>query len=424
MPDLRALLDIPEIPLGSAGLAGAIPTLVERYERGERISRTPVFGGQMVFLVGPEMNRHVLSTGRHQFSNHAGWSQVFGDPPNLVTLDGDAHDQQRRSAAPAFQVKRMDGYLPMIDAEIQARIADWGDRPEVDVYEETRVLTFDLAARAFLGMAPGEELDLIREGYLVDLGLQRRGARRDAEQLLKRKIAERRDGDQDDALALLTRHVNEDGSTLDDEHLVAHARFLLQAGYETSASLGAWSLYLLIVHPEYRARVRAELADNPPGDPPTYDEIRRLEVIDRLTMEAERLYPPVPYGPRGTAEDIELHGYRLPEGTLVSYAIAASHLLPSYWQNPGEFDPDRFAPPREEHKQDPYVLVGFGGGPRRCIGMSFARAELALLVARVCARYELEAVEGGGVTQSFGITARPLGGMRLRAKLRAAIVGR
>ena len=423
MSDSRSFDDIPEIPLGTAGLAGVTPTLVERFERGQRITRAPIFGGQMVFLVGPEMNRHVLTTGRHRFSNHQGWGMVFGEPPNLVTLDGEPHDQQRRSAAPAFQTKRMDGYLPMVDEEIRARIADWGDRDEVDVYEETRRLTFDLAARAFLGMEPGPELELIREGYLVDLGLQRRGARTDAEALLKRKIAERREGEHDDALALLARHVNEDGSTLSDDQVVAHAKFLLQAGYETSASLGAWSLYLLIVHPEYRERVIAELAEHSLGDPPMHDEIRQLEVIDRLTMEAERLYPPVGFGPRGTAEAIEVEGYHLPAQTFVFYAIGASHMLPSYWQNPTEFDPDRFAPPREEHKKDPYVMVGFGGGPRRCIGMTFARAELALLVARVFERYELEAVEGIEVTQSFGITARPLNGMRLRARPRAEALG-
>ena len=423
MADRRLLYDIPQVALGSAGLAGlgsAIPRLVELYERGERLGRVPILTGQMVLLVGPEMNRRVLTTGRHQFSNHDGWGMIFGEPPNLVTLDGEPHDQQRRSAAPAFQVKRMDGYLPMVDFEIQRRIADWGERDEVDVYEETRELTFDLAARAFLGMEPGEEMDVLREGYLVDLARQRKGARRDAEELLKGKIAVRREGDQDDALALLTRHMNEDGSSLSDAQLIAHARFLLHAGYATSASLGAWSLYMLIVYPDYRDRVMAELAASPLSNPTTYEEIKSLVVIDHLTMETERLYPPVPLGPRGLAEDVELEGYHLPKGTFAAYAIAASHLLPSIWANPTEFDPDRFAAPREEHKKDPYALVGFGGGPRRCLGMTFARAELALLIARVCARYDLETVDGNPVTQSFGIESKPQGGMRLRARPRAA----
>jgi cytochrome P450 len=114
-------------------------------------------------------------------------------------------------------------------------------------------------------------------------------------------------------------------------------------------------------------------------------------------------------------EPVQAAGHDLPAGTLVSYSIGASHMLPSYWKDPEAFDPDRFAPPREEHKQDPYLLVGFGGGPRRCLGMTFARAEISLMVARVWARYELQAVEGAEVEQLFGITARPLKGMRMRA---------
>lgn len=422
--EARPFENIPEIPLAAAGLAGAIPILVDRYEAGQRISRGPIFGDrQMVFLVGPELNRHVLTTGRHQFSNYGGWGMMFEDPPHLGTLDGEPHDQQRRSAAPAFQVKRMDGYLPMIDAEIQRRIADWPERDEVDVYEETRELTFDLAARAFLGIQPGPELETIRAGYYVDLGRQKRGARRDADALFLRKIAERREGAHDDALALLSRHVNEDGSSLTDAQLISHARFLLQAGYETSASLGAWCLHLLFANDDYRKRVMAELEACPLGNPASYEEIRRLEVLDRLSMEVERLYPPVPYGLRGTTEDVEVGGYQVPPNTLVSYGIGASHHLPSFWQDPDRFDPDRFAPPREEHKQDAYLMVGFGGGPRRCIGMTFARAEIALFVARVCASYDMTPVEGVEVKQLFGVTARPLGGMRMRASRRASGAG-
>jgi cytochrome P450 len=129
----------------------------------------------------------------------------------------------------------------------------------------------------------------------------------------------------------------------------------------------------------------------------------------------------VPYGPRGVAQDVEVEGYLLRPGPMVMYAIASAHLLPSLWQDPERFDPDRFAPPREEQKQDPYALVGFGGGPRRCIGMTFARAELITLVARVLETYRLEPVPDHKVVQSYGITARPLGGMRLRALPRVAV---
>jgi cytochrome P450 len=394
---------------------------VAGYEQGQHVFRSSIVGNELVFLVGPEANRSVLTTDRESYSHHGGWGVVFGEPPNLLTLDGDDHADQRKGVWPAFTAKRMDEYLPLVDEAIQARIEPWIDRPEVDAYEETRELTFDLAARAFLGVRPGEELDAIRQQYLASLGSQRPGARRAGEALLLEKIRERRERPFDDAMGLLTQHVRPDGRPLSDAELIAHARFLLQAGYETTASLGAWALYLLTVNRDYERRVSQEVERHPLSSPPTHEELRGLEQIDRLILETERLYPPVPYGPRGVAQPTVVEGYQIQPGPIVMYAIASTHRLPSLWRDPETFDPDRFAPPREEHKRDPYSLVGFGGGPRRCVGMTFARLELILLVARVLGTYRMEPVPDHEVVQSFGITARPLGGMRLRALPRVAV---
>jgi cytochrome P450 len=421
MTDPKPIHEAPEIRLGPTGLAGAVPALVAGHEHGQHVFRSSYVGGDLVFLVGPEANRSVLTSDRLSFSHHAGWGLIFGDPPNLVSMDSEEHADHRKAMWPAFTTKRMDGYLSLMDEAIGERIAPWIDRVEVDAYEETRELAFDLAARAFLGVKPGDELDAIRNLYLVDIGRQRAGARRAGEAVLLEKITERRRHEFDDALGLLAQHVRPDGSRPSDAELLAHARFLLEAGYETTASLGAWALYLMTVHRDYEQRVSQEVERRPLGSPPTYEQIRELEQIDRLLLETERLYPPVPYGPRGVAHDTVIDGYLLQPGPMVMYAIASSHLLPSFWQDPQRFDPDRFAPPREEHKRDAYALVGFGGGPRRCIGLTFARAELITLVARVLGSYRLEAVPDRQVVQSYGITARPLGGMRLRVMPRSAV---
>ncbi|HVA84803.1 MAG TPA: cytochrome P450 [Candidatus Saccharimonadales bacterium] len=421
MADLKSIQDIPLIELGSSGLAGAVPQLVDGYEGGGRVFRTRYIGGDLVFLVGPDANRFVLTSGRENFSHHQGWGLVFGDPPNILTQDGEEHDDHRHAAGPAFSAKRMDSYMELIDRQIRERIDAWADESEVDVYEEMRLLTFDLSAQAFLGMNHGAEVDTMRDAYLVDRGHQRPDDRRRGEELILSKIGERRQRPTDDALGLLVQHRNPDGRPISDAQLISHAGIMLLAGYETSASLGAWALYLLAVHRDVARRVGAEVARVRLGDPPAYARLRELVEIDLLLTEAERLYPPVPYGPRGMAADTEFDGYLLPAGTMVVYCIAASHLLPSLWSSPGAFDPDRFAAPREEQKQHPYALVGFGGGPRRCIGMTFARAELMTVVARVIDRYHLDLVPGHSVVQMYGITAHPLGGMRLRTIERVSV---
>jgi cytochrome P450 len=57
-----------------------------------------------------------------------------------------------------------------------------------------------------------------------------------------------------------------------------------------------------------------------------------------------------------------------------------THKLPTLYTNPQEFDPSRFAPPREEDKKDPYGLIGFGGGAHMCIGMEFGKMEMKIFL--------------------------------------------
>ena len=88
-------------------------------------------------------------------------------------------------------------------------------------------------------------------------------------------------------------------------------------------------------------------------------------------------------------------------------AIAAGHHLPSVFPEPERFDPDRFLPPREEDKRNPYALVTFGGGPRICLGINFAQVEVTALAAHVLRRFQLNAIPDrpfaqlGGIIQSL-----------------------
>ena len=49
-----------------------------------------------------------------------------------------------------------------------------------------------------------------------------------------------------------------------------------------------------------------------------------------------------------------------------------SHMLPTVFDRPESYEPDRFAPPREEDKRKPFSFIGFGGGRHACIGQNFA----------------------------------------------------
>jgi sterol 14-demethylase len=61
-----------------------------------------------------------------------------------------------------------------------------------------------------------------------------------------------------------------------------------------------------------------------------------------------------------------------------------SHMLPHVFKEPTKYDPDRFAPPREEDKAKPFSYIGFGGGRHGCIGSNFALLQV---------RHEVPAVD-------------------------------
>lgn len=69
---------------------------------------------------------------------------------------------------------------------------------------------------------------------------------------------------------------------------------------------------------------------------------------------------------------------------------ALSHSLWRVFRNPESYDPDRFAPPREEQKQHAYSLVAFGGGKHRCVGLHFTYLQIKAIRSVLLRTYDFE----------------------------------
>jgi cytochrome P450 len=113
MLQLKTIDDLPYVTLPDDYRADAGPFLARMYERHGPIFRAAtMWGDNVVYLVGPEANRLVLSSNRLKFSHHLGWGRMlgvidmFGD--GLLTMDGAQHDQHRRMMNPAFTIGYMD----------------------------------------------------------------------------------------------------------------------------------------------------------------------------------------------------------------------------------------------------------------------------------------------------------------------------
>jgi cytochrome P450 len=128
-----------------------------------------------------------------------------------------------------------------------------------------------------------------------------------------------------------------------------------------------------------------------------------------------RLYPPAWSIGREAIEECEIGGYRLPAGTQVYMIQWTMHRNPRYFEDPEEFRPERWT--EEFEKRLPrFAYFPFGGGPRLCIGNSFALMEAVLILATIAQRFKLTLAPAQTITPWPSVTLRPKTGIRMTLK--------
>ena len=135
----------------------------------------------------------------------------------------------------------------------------------------------------------------------------------------------------------------------------------LWLGLHTAGHAAPFMLYELLKQPDLLQRAKDEADALFAQGPPTAQGLRSLDVIPRILMETLRLHTPTPGLKRTVTNSFEFAGCTVPAGESVVVSLALCYGLPEYFANPERFDIDRFAPPRNEHKQ-PGVYHPYGIG--------------------------------------------------------------
>jgi sterol 14-demethylase len=143
-------------------------------------------------------------------------------------------------------------------------------------------------------------------------------------------------------------------------------------------------------------------------------------VLDRAIKEAERMRPPLVMLMRAVLQPFRINGYELPVGSLAVASPAVSHRLARLYPDPDRYDPDRFGPGREEDRQAPYSLIGFGGGKHRCVGMVFAYQQIKVIWTGILRRYDIELADREYRPDHRTLVVGPELPCRIRYKRRAA----
>lgn len=215
-------------------------------------------------------------------------------------------------------------------------------------------------------------------------------AHRQLQGILQAKIAHRRaegDTSSQDMLGLLLNATDEQGQALSDSEIITNMLQLLFAARDTTARQLCWLILELALHSKWAEKLRSECSEVTGNAPLQMSHLKHFTCMGWVLKEVERLYPPVYIIPRGVVNDVEFAGYHIPAGWHVNISPLLTHRLEEIYIRPESFEPERFAPPREEHKRHSFALIGFGGGAHKCLGYELAQMEMKIILSTILRRF-------------------------------------
>jgi sterol 14-demethylase len=391
-----------------------------------------LLGQRVVFMSGPSAHRAVFAAREEQLSCREAYQfmvPILGEGV-LYGAEHSVMEQQMKMVQGPLTGKQLRASAPVMVAEAQAYLDALGEHGERDLTDMMAELTASIASRCLVGPEFRTRLTAELRGLYDDLqeGVQLAGLlnprlplppfrRRDrARARIVASIHDiigerRRPGAQtgpEDMLTNLMSARYADGSALSDDIIAGLLLSMIFAGQHTSAAHGAWTGVLLLAHPVWYLRVRAEQdqfgAQNPELTPAN---LHRMTVLDQCFKEAERMYPPLSVLMRVTMSDFVHDGYTVPKGALVFVSPGASHRRPDVFHDPDDYCPARFGPGREEDRRTPYGLIGFGGGQHGCTGLGFAQQQLKIIWSLLLRQFDLEARQPPGPPDQSTFVVKP-----------------
>lgn len=441
------------------------PHGLERLRTHVRLQRDPLHGlhravmdygafcrlvlGPFTFWVchEPEAMKHVLIDNAKNYTksrNYDGLRLMLGQ--GLVTSEGELWKKQRKLVAPAFTPQRVPTYVPTFVRAAEDAVANWERElrhtksADVEIHHAMMSLTFRIVGLTLFSQEFGTDTKRIAGAFeeaihfadKFSMSLVRvpthwplpRNARfkramGTLDGLVDSIIRTRKKSyletgvAGDDVMGSLLASKDENGAPMDDRQLRDEVLTLIGAGHETTANTLTFTLFLLSLHPTIARRVYDEIETVLGDRSPTVQDLAKMEYLERVIEESMRLIPPVWGLEREAMSEDVLGGYRVAKGDAVAISTWTLHRMSQYWENPEGFDPDRFLPDAKKARPR-FVYLPFGGGPRVCIGASFAMLEAKAILAVLLRKLRFSVRSGYALELETAVTLRPKGGIPMQ----------
>lgn len=395
----------------------------------------------VVFFSHPEAIAECFAIPAHKLdfkkATHV-FRPIFGDN-SIVLQEGQQHNRQRGLLMPPFHGDRMKSYGDNIRQITEDVTKNWQPGNVISMQEVMPDITLQIILQVVFGITPGERYQQLKKllSALLDdittpwysslfffpplqknLGgwspwgnyLQRK---QKIDNLVYAEISERRlanDLSRTDILSLLMSASDENGQPMSNEELKDQLISLLLLGYETTAGVLSWLIYLIHANVEVKDKILYELDSL--GDKPEPAEITQLPYLTAVCQETMRLHPiALICTPRMAKETVEITGDKFTSETVLVPCIYLAHRRHETYSEPERFLPERFL----NKKYSSTEYLPFGGGYRGCIGSAFSMYEMKLVLATILGKFNLELANNRVIKPvRRGITIVPSGGVPIR----------
>lgn len=405
-----SLLDFPDDP---------VACLRKLHSRHGNVCALEDQGQRIYFIFGPEYNHKVLSDGQNF---HSQFFAIRGGRKSaqrrvssgLLSMNGEQHKRNRRLVMDAFMKKAILNYLPAIETEVEAMLADWVPGTERDISRDMTDFMLRLTSSILFGIEDidmayriGKKIDhwvhmnheLGMGAFVADVSIANGYSdlltfAEELESEILTMINKRKASPSgNDALSILLQARDEEGR-ISDEELVGQAALMFAAAHMTTAHSLVWTLFLLAQHPTVMSQLHRELTTHLDGEFPSFEKTEQLSFTERTVKESMRILPASSYSQRVAAAPVELGPFNLVPGSGIIFSQFITHHMPQIYHDPDAFIPDRWL----RINPSPYEYLPFGAGPRMCLGAPLAMLIMKTTVPTILRRFKVTVVPNSEVS--------------------------
>jgi cytochrome P450 len=379
------------------------------------IYKASIFGTDVYAIRTPEFAEHVF---RKNWQNYPKGGQaikrialLLGN--NLIVSEGKFWKKQRRMMQPAFLPNAIGALTGMIARSNVAMRDKWiqaaKDRQTINVTRDVSFMVLEVVLTALFGDDYEQAMshfNLLSDEPARDLQFAQEF--RSLGKFVFELVAQRREQNRHaiDVMGMLMDARDRDtGERMPDRQVAHEILTLIIAGHETTASTLNWAWYLLSQHPEVERRLSQEIASISVAEVPSLEDLLQFTYTRQVLEEALRLYPALWLMTRKARRDDQLGDFFVPAGTEIYIPPYFIQRHPAFWENPDQFDPDRFDPAQSQ-KRHPVAMLPFSVGPRNCIGEFLARVEMQIHLMTIVKHLRLRYEDGVPPEIDAGINLR------------------